>query len=77
MMYKMAIIAAVLLTSNQALAQKLGAGGTVVDGNQAIERCARPIGTVSLSEEKKTADIDVGLSPQMAALLAVARAQQD
>lgn len=70
------IILAGLLIAGPANAQKLGAGGTMVDGNQALEKCAGPIGTVSLSEEKKTAGIEAGLPPQLAAFMAMALAQQ-
>lgn len=66
------LIIAALLTSAPALAHKLGGGGTMVDGNQALEQCAGAIGTVSLSEEKKTAGLEAGLSAQLAAFLAMA-----
>jgi hypothetical protein len=75
-MHKTLIIAALLLTSGHAMAQKLGAGGTMVDGNQVVEKCASPIGTVSLVEEKKAAGLEAGLPLQLAAMMAMARAQQ-
>lgn len=65
-----------LLIAVPANAQKLGAGGTMVDGNQVLEKCAAPIGTVSLSEEKKAAGLEAGLPPHLAAFMALARQQQ-
>lgn len=75
-MTKTLIIATLLLTSSHAMAQKLGAGGTMIDGNEVLEKCTSPIGTASLVEEKKTAGIEAGLPPQLAAFMAMARAQQ-
>ena len=67
---------AAIATSLQASAQTLGKGGTVIDGTQRLETCAASLGTVSLVEEKKAATPDAILPPQLAALMAMARAQQ-
>ena len=69
-------IMAAALTPGAAGAQTLGAGGTMVNGNQVLEKCERPIGTASLVEEKKAAGVEAGLPPQLAAMMAMARAQQ-
>jgi curli biogenesis system outer membrane secretion channel CsgG len=69
-------IMAATLTPGAAGAQTLGAGGTMVNGNQLLEKCDRPIGTASLVEEKKAAGTEAGLPPQLAAMMAMARAQQ-
>lgn len=70
------IIIAGLLISAPVYAQRLGAGGTMIDGKEVLEKCAVPIGTVSLSEEKKAAGLEAGLPPHLAAFMALARQQQ-
>lgn len=75
-MLRSVTLAATILVASPVAAQKLGAGGTMVDGNQALEKCTGSIGTVSLVEEKQAAGLEAGLPPQMAAFLAMARAQQ-
>lgn len=70
------ILAALAVGSAPVAAQKMGAGGTIIDGSQPLEKCATPLGTVSLVEEQKAATPDAILSPQMAAIMALARAQQ-
>ena len=70
------VLAALVVGSTPATAQKMGAGGTIIDGSQPLEKCEAPLGTVSLVEEQKAATPDAILSPQMAALMALARAQQ-
>lgn len=69
-------ILAAEFTAGAAGAQTLGAGGTMVNGNQVLEKCDRPIGTASLVEDKKAAGVEAGLPPQLAAMMAMARAQQ-
>lgn len=71
----LALVVASLATL-PAKAQRSGTGGTVIDGAQPLETCERPLGTVSLVEEKKAATPDAILSPQLAAIMAMARAQQ-
>jgi hypothetical protein len=61
------------------LAQTAGKGGTGVDENTELPRCAQPLGVVALVEEKAPSPTDglAGeLSPGMAALLRMAEAQQ-
>ena len=69
------MIAAGLLAGTPALAQKLGQGGTGVDENTELPRCAAPLGVVALVEEKAP-DMRDSLSPGLAALLKMAEAQQ-
>ena len=70
------IAAALAASAAPALAQQLGAGGTMIGDATVIAHCAAPIGTVSLVEVKKAAVPDAALSPQLAAIMALARAQQ-
>ena len=70
------LTALAVIGSVPAAAQKMGVGGTIIDGSQPLEKCEVPLGTVSLVEEQKAATPDAILSPQMAALMALARAQQ-
>lgn len=64
------------LLASPAWAQKMGEGGTAVNGAQVLEKCQSPLGTVSLVEENKAAAAEANLPPGMAAMLAMARAQQ-
>ncbi len=59
-----------------ATAQKMGTGGTVIDGREPLATCEQPLGTIALVEEKKAATPDAALPPQLAAFMAMARAQQ-
>lgn len=67
--------AVLALAAAPAPAQRLGAGGTMIDDNAAIPHCARSYGTVSLVEEKKAATPDAAFPPQIAAYMALARSQ--
>ncbi len=82
-MRRIAIIAGALaslsLVGGPVLAQTAGKGGTGVDENTELPRCAQPLGVVALVEEKAPSPTDglAGeLSPGMAALLRMAEAQQ-
>lgn len=82
-MRRIAIIAGALaslsLAGGPVLAQTAGKGGTGVDENTELPRCAQPLGVVALVEEKVPSPTDglAGeLSPGMAALLRMAEAQQ-
>lgn len=82
-MRRIAIIAGALCSLSLAgapvLAQTAGKGGTGVDENTELPRCAQPLGVVALVEEKAPSPTDglAGeLSPGMAALLRMAEAQQ-
>lgn len=75
-MHRHALMLAAALIAGPASAQKLGSGGTMVTGTQALEKCAAPVGTVSIVEEKQAAGAEAGLPPGLAAMLAMARAQQ-
>lgn len=82
-MRRIAIIAGALaslsLAGGPVLAQTAGKGGTGVDENTELPRCAQPLGVVALVEEKAPSSTDglAGeLSPGMAALLRMAEAQQ-
>lgn len=82
-MRRIAIIAGALaslsLAGGPVLAQTAGKGGTGVDENTELPRCAQPLGVVALVEEKAPSPTDglAGeLSPGMAALLRMAEAQQ-
>lgn len=82
-MRRIAIVAGALaslsLVGGPVLAQTAGKGGTGVDENTELPRCAQPLGVVALVEEKAPSPTDglAGeLSPGMAALLRVAEAQQ-
>ena len=66
--------AATLAFAGGAQAQQLGKGGTGVDENTELPRCAAPLGVVALVEEK-TADPMEQLPPGMAALVRLAEAQ--
>lgn len=57
-------------------AQRLGAGGTMIDDNSAFAHCTTSYGTASLVENKQAATPDAALPPQIAAYLALARSQQ-
>ncbi|QYE37217.1 CsgG/HfaB family protein (plasmid) [Polymorphobacter sp. PAMC 29334] len=70
------LIAAAATAATPSSAQRLGAGGTMIDDNASIPHCASPYGTVSLVETKQAATPDAGLPPQIAAYLALARSQQ-
>jgi len=69
------LLAGLALAGTPALAQKLGQGGTGVDENTELPRCAAPLGVVALVEEKAP-DMRDSLSPGLAALLKMAEAQQ-
>lgn len=69
------LLAGLALAGTPALAQKLGQGGTGVDENTELPRCAAPLGVVALVEEKAP-DMRDRLSPGLAALLKMAEAQQ-
>lgn len=82
-MRRIAIIAGALaslsLAGGPVMAQTAGKGGTGVDENTELPRCAQPLGVVALVEEKAPSPTDglAGeLSPGMAALLRMAEAQQ-
>lgn len=82
-MRRIAIIAGALaslsLAGGPVLAQTAGKGGTGVNENTELPRCAQPLGVVALVEEKAPSPTDglAGeLSPGMAALLRMAEAQQ-
>lgn len=62
-------------TATTATAQRVGKGGIGVDENTSLPRCETPIGTVALVEEKKATNASGALSPQLAALLELAQAQ--
>ena len=66
---------AVLCVGTPASAQRLGRGGTMVDGNTGLAHCTRAVGSVALVEEKRPATPEANLPPQLAAILALARAQ--
>jgi len=76
MMRTLIALAAATIITAPAAAQKLGVGGTTVNSNTVVEKCAASVGTVSLVEERKAGGIEAGLSPQLAALIALARSQQ-
>lgn len=60
-----------------ATAQKLGAGGTGVDGATSVPTCPRPLGSVALVEDKAPADPQLdALPPQLRAMYALAQGQQ-
>ena len=72
-------LASLSLAGGPVLAQTAGKGGTGVDENTELPRCAQPLGVVALVEEKAPSPTDglAGeLSPGMAALLRMAEAQQ-
>lgn len=69
------LIAAVAAVASPAFAQRLGAGGTMIDDKTAFAHCATSYGTVSLVEDKQAATPDAALPPQIAADLALARSQ--
>ncbi len=56
-------------------AQKLGKGGTMVNDQLEIPRCSASLGTVALVETKKQDNASGQLPPGLAALMAMARAQ--
>ena len=62
------LLAGLALAGAPASAQKLGQGGTGVDENTELPRCAAPLGVVALVEEKAP-DMRDSLSPGLAALL--------
>lgn len=70
------MVAAASLAASGAHAQKLGVGGTMIGNNGVVETCPVPLGTVSLVEEKRSAVPEANLPPQLAAFMAMARAQQ-
>ena len=59
-----------------AWAQKIGMGGTMVNENMELPKCAAQIGTVALVESKKQDNPSGQLPPGMAALMNLTRAQQ-
>lgn len=69
------LLAGLALVSAPAWAQQAGKGGTGVDENTELPRCAEPLGIVALVEEKAP-DATEGLSPGFASLLRMAEAQQ-
>lgn len=72
-------LASIAFVTSPATAQVTGKGGTGVDENTELPRCAQPLGVVALVEEKASSPTDglAGeLSPGMAALLRMAEAQQ-
>jgi len=58
------------LSAGEVRAQKLGTGGTMVDGAQEIPRCTERLGTVALVKEKATARAT--LPPQFQTLMDMA-----
>lgn len=73
------VLASIAFATSPAIAQVTGKGGTGVDENTELPRCAQPLGVVALVEEKAPSPTDglAGeLSPGMAALLRMAEAQQ-
>ena len=71
-----AALAASFMAPATAWAQKMGKGGTMVNENMELPKCAAPIGTVALVESKKQDNASGQLPPGMAALMNLARAQQ-
>ena len=69
----MAIAATAIATPT--FAQRLGAGGTMIDDQTAFAHCPTSYGTVSLVEDRQAATPDAALPPQIAAYLALARSQ--
>lgn len=67
----LALVAAV--TAAPAFSQKLGAGGTAIDGSRKIPQCHTPIGTIALVQEKK--QVQQQLLPQFQALMEMASQQ--
>lgn len=75
--YVKAIAATVMVAvAAPATAQRLGAGGTMIDDRAAIPHCSASYGTVSLVEDKQVPTPDSALPPQIAVMMALARAQQ-
>ena len=73
------LLASIAFVTSPVIAQVTGKGGTGVDENTELPRCAQPLGVVALVEEKAPSPTDglAGeLSPGMAALLRMAEAQQ-
>lgn len=56
--------------ASPSLAQKLGAGSTMIDGNQALDRCTANLGTLAIVEQKQ--DVQNALPPQFQALMMLA-----
>ena len=56
-------------------AQKLGKGGIGIDENTEVPRCARPLGTIAVVEERAAGGTAEGIPPGLAALMRMAEAQ--
>lgn len=67
---------AALLASAGGNAQTRGKGGTMVNETMQLPKCDAPIGTVALVEAKKQDNASGQLSPGLAAIMNMARAQQ-
>ncbi len=63
------------VTPSTAMAQKLGKGGTGVDETSELPRCAQPLGTVALVENRSVAGVEDQLPPGMRALVQLAERQ--
>ncbi len=63
------------VTPSTAIAQKLGKGGTGVDETSELPRCAQPLGTVALVEDRSVAGVEDQLPPGMRALVQLAERQ--
>lgn len=63
------------VTPSTAFAQKLGKGGTGVDETSELPRCAQPLGTVALVEDRSVAGVEDQLPPGMRALVQLAERQ--
>lgn len=59
-----------------AYGQTLGKGGTMVNETMQIPHCPAPLGTVALVEAKRSDNASGQLPPGLAAMMALARAQQ-
>lgn len=56
--------------ASPSLAQKLGVGSTMIDGNQTLDRCSVSLGTLAIVEQKQ--DVQNALPPQLQALMLMA-----
>ena len=68
-------VALAAVTPSNAIAQKLGKGGTGVDETSELPRCAQPLGTVALVEDRSVAGVEDQLPPGMRALVQLAERQ--
>jgi len=69
------LVTAAGLLASAASAHRLGAGGTMIANDSEIPHCPAVLGTVSLVEEKKASTPNAAFPPQIAAFMALARAQ--